>query len=607
MTIVRTALFVLCLVFTSLPVWADTLVLDSGRRMEGEIVEESADLVVFRLTGGAQITLPRAGIREIERSSAGDVSLMKGDSLFERGEFAEAMDAYREALKANPEAARKGIKAIQEALAERIHERLDGLTPDEAEEVLREELEDLAPGDPSLFPLQAGLARILTKKGKDTFKYMQYDKSLAYFEEAWDLAPHTPGLGPGYAEMLKRGRAPASEILSVLRIYVAGNPDDIEAIAELAAQVWERNPWEAFDLLCPGGEPREGFTESMKEVLPMVLRACFDSVPYPADAPIGRVACYEWYLELAPEADKIPLYEARFESDPENPQHLYDWGVYLAEMDRPAEAIEVFQDLLATTPGFSDAKTRVKDLDRAILDRRLRKEEQQVQKLEAVLRRAANLTRRDFPLLQEGPGLGRLLAEKERIAEFLAKSPSLGSSGSGADYLADLREYASFLSDATMNARARYLLAHNPESGVVLKRGDLAPDFEGNSPAGKRIRLSDYRGKVVLLYFWASWCPACRADMKNLTQMLDPFYPAKIRVVGVSFDRNRDDLKEYLRSNRKIGWPQVYAGTERMTEYAKVYGAGGIPSILLLDSKGRIRYDGKNRMQLMTEIMRLVE
>lgn len=114
-------------------------------------------------------------------------------------------------------------------------------------------------------------------------------------------------------------------------------------------------------------------------------------------------------------------------------------------------------------------------------------------------------------------------------------------------------------------------------------------DVKGNTPEGKTIALSDYAGKdkYVLVDFWASWCPPCRADMPLLVKAYAKYKNKGFEIVGVSLDNEKEKWEKGIK-DLKIIWPQMSDLKGWESELSDAYGVSSIPSTVLLDKEGKI-------------------
>jgi len=112
-----------------------------------------------------------------------------------------------------------------------------------------------------------------------------------------------------------------------------------------------------------------------------------------------------------------------------------------------------------------------------------------------------------------------------------------------------------------------------------------APDFTLTAVDGKAVQLSKYRGQVVLLDFWATWCPPCRAGIPHNMKLVERYGPKGFVVLGLSLDKNPEDVEEYL-EREPVNFPMMILDDATRQAY------GGIPTIpyaVLIDRSGRIR------------------
>ena len=121
----------------------------------------------------------------------------------------------------------------------------------------------------------------------------------------------------------------------------------------------------------------------------------------------------------------------------------------------------------------------------------------------------------------------------------------------------------------------------------LLKPGTTAPDFILPMPNGYRVQFAEFKGKYVLLDFWASWCPDCRKDIPAVKAMYEK-YGKNVVFIGVSFDTDRDRWAKCVADNG-MTWRQV-SELKRMREakIAQTYGVQWIPSMTLVGPDGKV-------------------
>ena len=118
--------------------------------------------------------------------------------------------------------------------------------------------------------------------------------------------------------------------------------------------------------------------------------------------------------------------------------------------------------------------------------------------------------------------------------------------------------------------------------------GKKAIDFSVKDLDGNDLSLEKYRGKVVLLDFWAVWCAPCIAEMPNVKQVYEKYKEDNFQIIGISLDDNRDTLVGYL-EKEGITWPQFFDANGRKNQVAEMYGIRAIPHMYLIDGDGVVR------------------
>ena len=114
--------------------------------------------------------------------------------------------------------------------------------------------------------------------------------------------------------------------------------------------------------------------------------------------------------------------------------------------------------------------------------------------------------------------------------------------------------------------------------------GNAAPDFTVTDIDGKKLTLSAYKGKVVLLDFWATWCTPCRAEIPHFVEMQQKYGPQGFQVIGISMDDDAKPVKEFYRQYN-MNYP-VAVGDDKLAQ--SFGGVLGLPVNFIIDREGRI-------------------
>ena len=117
---------------------------------------------------------------------------------------------------------------------------------------------------------------------------------------------------------------------------------------------------------------------------------------------------------------------------------------------------------------------------------------------------------------------------------------------------------------------------------------EKAPEFSLTDLQGQHQSLSQYQGKPVVLYFWATWCPACRNEVEKMKDVYQKYHPRGVEFVSVSLDTDRAKLEKFVRE-KKIGYPVLFDGRGWENQVAKTYGIYSTPTFVLINPEGGIQ------------------
>lgn len=116
--------------------------------------------------------------------------------------------------------------------------------------------------------------------------------------------------------------------------------------------------------------------------------------------------------------------------------------------------------------------------------------------------------------------------------------------------------------------------------------GQAAPDFVLKSSSGENLRLSEYRGDVVMINFWATWCGPCRQEMPLLDELYGRYQRVGFNLLGVNID---DDSRRAMQMIEELGvsFPVLF---DESKEVSKLYAVEAMPVTVLVDREGQVRF-----------------
>lgn len=125
------------------------------------------------------------------------------------------------------------------------------------------------------------------------------------------------------------------------------------------------------------------------------------------------------------------------------------------------------------------------------------------------------------------------------------------------------------------------------EIGVAKKIGKPFEDFKVKDLNNKELTLSSYKGKIVLIDFWATWCGPCMKEMPNVIETYKKFHSQGFEIIGISLDQDETKLKKVLK-DKEMTWRQYFDGKGWGNLLAKKYGIQSIPATYLIGPDGKI-------------------
>ena len=183
---------------------------------------------------------------------------------------------------------------------------------------------------------------------------------------------------------------------------------------------------------------------------------------------------------------------------------------------------------------------------------------------------------------------------KEIYKTFILNNPdsqvSILTLGEYAQMTSDISEVEPLfnsLSSAIQNTNEGQAISKQIALGKITAVGAVAPDFTQNDPKGNPVKLSDFRGKYLLIDFWASWCRPCREENPNVVKAYQQYKNKNFEILGVSLDNSTPAWEAAIEKD-ELTWPQVSDLKGWKNEVAVQYNVLSVPQNLLLDPNGVI-------------------
>ncbi len=200
--------------------------------------------------------------------------------------------------------------------------------------------------------------------------------------------------------------------------------------------------------------------------------------------------------------------------------------------------------------------------------------------------RKALQIQKDYELLEE--------EGKELVSRFIKEHPAsyvsafqLAQNFSYDIVPSQVEPLYNALDDKIKNSHFGKTVKESLDAAKTTAVGSIAPDFTLNDTKGKPVSLAAFRGKYILVDFWASWCGPCRQENPTVVKAYQNYKSKGFDILGVSLDEKKDKWEQAIKQD-KLEWTQVSDLKGWQSDVAELYGVKAIPMNYLLDKEGKI-------------------
>ncbi|MFB1486911.1 MULTISPECIES: TlpA family protein disulfide reductase [unclassified Thiocapsa] len=149
-----------------------------------------------------------------------------------------------------------------------------------------------------------------------------------------------------------------------------------------------------------------------------------------------------------------------------------------------------------------------------------------------------------------------------------------------------MRSSCNFVGALAILSSSAAFTADEPQTLMPMSDDTQAPEFDLQGPAGEPQRLVDHRGKPVILNFWATWCPPCRAEMPSMQRAHETVAVEGISVIAVNVGEDAETIAHFL-SETDVAFP---IPMDIDSEVVQSYPVKGLPTTFVIDPQGRLVY-----------------
>jgi peroxiredoxin len=191
------------------------------------------------------------------------------------------------------------------------------------------------------------------------------------------------------------------------------------------------------------------------------------------------------------------------------------------------------------------------------------------------------------------------------MAQALAISGNMELAKAKLAGLVALAETGKSAQDKEVGKASKQLLAQLDRENAV-QAGAKPPAFTAKDLSGQSHSPAQYRGKVVLIDFWATWCGPCLAELPAVKAVYEKYRDRGFVVLGVNLDEERGAVERFVKA-QGLAWPQLFDGKGWKNEIAQSYGVTAIPRAILVDREGVIRHASIRGSELDGAVAELID
>jgi thiol-disulfide isomerase/thioredoxin len=134
--------------------------------------------------------------------------------------------------------------------------------------------------------------------------------------------------------------------------------------------------------------------------------------------------------------------------------------------------------------------------------------------------------------------------------------------------------------------------AESEKAQEVIAPGKVFPDFNETDLAGKPLSVGNFKGKAVLIDFWATWCGPCVGELPNVIEVYKKYHSQGFEIIGISLDSDRAKLDAFLKKNEGMTWQQYFDGKGWENKISVKFGVRSIPFTVLVGPDGKVIENG---------------